>query len=345
MKICVISSTVLPCLPLTDPENGYNGLEQVTWSVAGGLARRGHEVLLVAPSTSKPPPGVELHGTTRGESEKAAYGGYWQRLPNFDVIIDGSWSKWSYVLKIEGRLPQPILGVVHAPVDTMYDRPPPVLLPCIVAISNDQSAHVSERWAVPARVAYNGIDTKFYAARAGSSRGDRYLFLARISRIKGPHLAMDLARSLRIQLDMVGDDRITGEPELAQRMMSLAQHNIAYHGGVSRERAVDFFSTAKALLHPAFMFREPFGLSICEAQAIGCPVLASDNGALRETVIHGETGFLCKDVDQMRDYIKSDAVREIRPEACRANAERFSIDRMVTRYEELCTEAIDTGGW
>jgi glycosyltransferase involved in cell wall biosynthesis len=344
MKICVISSNVLPCLPLDDPDNGYNGLEQVAWSLSAGLARRGHEVLLVAPIGSKPGPGVMLHGTTRGEGEERAYSGYWQRLPEYQVIIDHSWNKWSYILKIEGRLPAPILGVMHAPVHTMYERPPPVLLPCVVAISRDQAAHASELWGVAARAAHNGIDLSYYARR-DVPRGDRYLFLARISKIKGPHLAVDLARKLRFPLDVVGDDRITGEPELAQRVMALAKNNITYHGGVSRSRAVDFFSSAKALLHPAFPFREPFGLSIVEAMATGCPVIASDHGAPRETIVHGETGFVVKTVEEMEELIRSDAVREIRSDACRANAERFSVEKMVARYEELCTEAIDTGGW
>ena len=122
MKICVVSSTVLPCLPLDDPRNGYNGLEQVVWSTAAGLARRGHEVLLVAPIGSVAPPGVSLHGTTLGESEESAYNGYWQRLLEYQVIIDSSWSKWSYILKIEGRLKAPILGVLHAPVVEMMQR-------------------------------------------------------------------------------------------------------------------------------------------------------------------------------------------------------------------------------
>jgi glycosyltransferase involved in cell wall biosynthesis len=345
MKICVISSNVLPCLPLDDPENGYNGLEQIVWSISAGLARRGHDVTLVAPIGSKPGPGVSLHGTTRGEGEERAYSGYWQRLPEYQVIIDASWSKWSYILKIEGRLPAPVLGVVHAPVHTMYERPPPVLLPCIVSISRDQAAHVSELWGVPARVAYNGIDLDFYRQRTGIARGDRYLFLARMSKIKGPHLAVDLARKLRFQLDLVGDDRITGEPDLAQRMTELARHNIKYHGGVSRSRAVELFSGAKALLHPAFPFREPFGLSVVEAQACGAPVIASDHGAPRETIVHGESGFVVKTVEEMEELIRSDAVREIRPEACRASAERFSIEKMIARYEELCIEALDTGGW
>ena len=344
MKICVISSTVLPCLPLDDPQNGYNGLEQIVWSTAAGLARRGHDVLLVAPNGSRPPPGVTLHGTTQGESEQAAYSGYWQRLVECEAIIDHSWQKWSYILKVEGRLTAPVLGVVHAPVHTMYGRPPPVLLPCIVAISNDQAAHVSELWGVPARVCYNGIDLSHYKSN-GSPRGDRYLFLARISKIKGPHLAVDIARSQRVKLDLVGDDRITGEPELAHRMMELAKHNIAYHGGVSRARTVEFFSTAKALLHPAFAFREPFGLSIVEANSCGCPAIASDHGALRETMKHGETGFVVKTITEMEELVRSDAVSSIRSDACRANAERFSIDKMVKRYEELCVEAMDTGGW
>jgi glycosyltransferase involved in cell wall biosynthesis len=346
VKICIISSTVLPCLPLDDPDNGYNGLEQIVWSLSAGLARKGHEVLLVAPIGSKPPPGVDLHGTTRGESEDRAYSGYWQRLPDYQVIIDHSWQKWSYVLKTEGRLGAPILGVCHAPVNTMYERVPPVLLPCIVTISHDQAAHVSELWGVPARVAYNGIDLDFYNARGGTEHvRERYLFLARISTIKGPHLALDLARTLRFGLDIVGDDVLTGEPQLAHRVRALAQPPIQFHGPVSRARAVEFFSRAKALIHPAFAFREPFGLSLVEAQACGIPVITSDHGAPRETVKDRETGFVCKTLAEMGTAIRGDWVREIRPDACRANAERFSIAQMVKRYEELCTEALDTGGW
>jgi glycosyltransferase involved in cell wall biosynthesis len=210
-------------------------------------------------------------------------------------------------------------------------------------------------WGVGARFAYNGIDLDFYKAMdnppigpgsmAGSSLRSRYLFLARMSKIKGPHLAVDLARKLRFQLDLIGDDRITGEPELAHRLLGLAKNNITYHGGVSRERAVQWFSVAKALLHPAFSFREPFGLAPVEAQACGCPVIASDNGACRETIVHGETGFVVKDIEAMEELIRSDAVATIKADACRANAERFSITKMVDRYEELCKEALDTGGW
>ena len=74
-------------------------------------------------------------------------------------------------------------------------------------------------------------------------------------------------------------------------------------------------------------------------------MIVSDHGALRETVRHGETGFVVKTVAEMEQLVRDDAVRAIRSDACRANAERFSIEKMVMRYEELCTEALDMGGW
>jgi glycosyltransferase involved in cell wall biosynthesis len=262
-------------------------------------------------------------------------------LPSFDVIIDSSWQKWAYYLKIEGKLNAPVLGVCHAPIHTMYQSAPPILHPCLVGISQDQTDHIIEHLGVSARRAYNGIDVEHYKVREGVKRTDRYLFLARMSRIKGPHIAVDLARKLRFGLDLVGDDVITGEPELAQRMRMMAVHNIVYHGGVSREKTVEFFSAAKALLHCNKDFREPFGLAPIEAQATGLPVIAFDNGAMRETIVHGKTGFLVKSIDEMEELIKTDAVSRIKAADCRKNAERFTVAKMVQRYEALCREAIE----
>lgn len=340
MKVCVISTTILPC-----PPEGYSGLEQLAYLQAKGLAERGHQVLLVAPIGSKPPPGVSLHGTTMRESEKQAYSGYWQKLPEFDAIIDNSWEKWSYMLKIEGKLKAPVLGVIHAPANTMYAKAPPLPKPCIVAISKDQAAAASECWGVSARVVYNGVDLDFYKAPFGSVRSDRYLFLARMSSIKGPHIAVALAETLKFGLDLVGDDKITGEPDYAQQLRTRCVGGIAYHGGVNRDKCVEYFSTRKALLHMNKTYREPFGLAPVEALACGMPVIAFDNGAMRETIKHGETGFIVKDESEVEKLIKDDAVSTIKPKACRDWAAQFSYKAMIDGYETACKDAIDSGGW
>jgi len=51
---------------------------------------------------------------------------------------------------------------------------------------------------------------------------------------------------------------------------------------------------------------EAFGRVVCEAQAMGRPVVATDHGGARETVIEDETGWLCKpgDVDSMARAIE-----------------------------------------
>ncbi len=339
MKICVISTTVIPC-----PPPGYAGLEMLAYQQAGGLARRGHEVLLVAPVGSKPPPGVELHGTTLGEPEQQAYSGYWQRLPGFDAIIDNSWQKWAYILKMEGKLKAPVLGVLHAPAHTMYQTPPPVEKPCLVAISKDQAMHVAELWDRRARVCYNGIDPEFYRNGHVKSRGDRYLFLSRMSSIKGPDIAARMAHRLGFGLDLVGDDKITAEPGLAEALKKESVNGVRYVGPQTRQECVGWFSRNKALLHMNLRFREPFGLAPVEAQACGMPVLAFRNGAMGETVRHGETGFLVYSEEEVEDLIKSDAVLSIKPEACREWALQFSVERMISRWEELLKEAVE-GGW
>lgn len=340
MKIIVISTTVMTC-----PPAGYSGLEQLAWQQADGLARKGHKVLLVAPAGSTPPDGVELHATTLREPEKAAYSGYWERLPLADAIIDNSWEKWSYVLKTEGKLKAPVLGVMHAPVETMYGAPPPVPKPCLVAISRDQSGALAGHLGVDSRVAYNGVDMDFYKSKH-PARSDRYLFLARMSKLKGPHVALGLAKAAGVPLDLVGDDKLVESPEYAAKIREGCEGSrIVYHGEKRRDECVGFFACAKALLHMSFIFREPFGLAPVEAQACGCPVIAADHGAMRETVNDGKTGFLVRTYGEALKLIKDDAVAAIKPEKCREWASQFSMQRMIERYEELCTEAIEGGGW
>ncbi len=115
-------------------------------------------------------------------------------------------------------------------------------------------------------------------------------------------------------------------------------------GNATRGQCVKWFSTAYALLHPNKNFKEPFGLAPVESQLCGCPVLCWDFGAMRETVKHGETGFLVKSENEMEQLIRSGAVESIDRKRCREWAMQFDIDTFIRRYEELCIEAIE-GGW
>lgn len=342
MKVCVISTPVFSV-----PVAGYSGLEVIAWECARGLALKGHEVSLVAPDGSTCP-NVKIipNGPAGTWDEKSAFGRYHEALKGFDVIIDHTWNKWSYVYKMQGGISCPVLGVCHAPINTMYQTLPNIEKPCFVCISKDQANHFEALFDRPAKVAYNGIDLSYYQPIAGLKRTNRYLFLARFSTIKGPHIAQEACRALGKELDLVGDTTITGEPSYFEYCKSLADgKQIRIVGPATRGECVYWMSQAHAFLHSAKDYREPFGLAPVEANACGLPVIAWNRGALRETIVHGKTGFIVNSVQEFHDVIKSNAVDTIDRDECRENAKRFSIENMVNGYESLCFEALETGGW
>jgi glycosyltransferase involved in cell wall biosynthesis len=153
-----------------------------------------------------------------------------------------------------------------------------------------------------------------------------------------------------VGLDLVGDTSITGEPEFLEHCKKMCDGaQIKMVGPATRGECVWWFSQAKCLLHPNQRFREPFGLAPVEAMACGCPVIAWDYGAMRETIDVKSTGWLVKSFDELvwvvNDVSRSRVgIEEMRPR-CREWASQFSIQKMVQNYETLCQEAIEGGGW
>lgn len=354
MKVCVISSTVFAV-----PVQGYAGLEHLAWQQARGLAELGHEVSLVAPDGSTCPGVTVIPCGPAGKiDEKRAYGKYWEHLLGVDCVISNDWQKWAYMLKQEGRLKAPVLGVTHAPVNTMMGSPPPVEKPCITCISQDQANHYEALFGGKARVAYNGIDTGHYRPM-GIPRSDRFLFLARFSSVKGPHVVIQSCLEAGVGLDLIGDTTITGEPEYFHKCVQLAEQTspnwnpakgkqIRIVGGVSRGECVWWYSQARALLHGNQTFREPFGLAPVESLACGAPVIAFDYGALRETVKHGVTGLLVNSAREFTDAVRCEWMANIVQsdrDYCTEWAGRFTVENMIKRYDELIREAVETGGW
>lgn len=346
MKIAIVSSGVIPC-----PPPGYAGLEQLTWQQAEGLAKLGHDVTLFAPDGSRCDHAKVFHFGPPGQwNERSLYEKYWQQLLDFDCVIDSSWNKWSYILKAEGRLKAPVLGVVHSLVNNSFQSLPPVDKPCFVCISHDQASHFEAYFNCPTRVAYNGVCSKYYSPMSGVRRSGRFLFLARFSSIKGADIAIRACKIAGVRLDLVGDDKITGEPDYLRQCQDMCDgDNIRIVGPATRGECVRWFSQAHVLIHPNQRFREPFGLAPVEAMLCKTPVIAWRNGAVKETIDNGKSGHLVGSFDELVDVIKryaeSNVVTIDMRDYCREWASKFSVEAMISRYESLCVEAIKTGGW
>ena len=145
-------------------------------------------------------------------------------------------------------------------------------------------------------VIYPGIDSGWYCPDPEVVRAARptFLYVGRLKRYKGVDIALRalaLARAQGVAAELeiagTGDDRPRLE-RLARRLG--LEPAVRFLGYVSEEDKRGRLRSAWAVVLPSP--KEGWGISNVEAAACGTPALASDSPGLRETVRHGETGFL-----------------------------------------------------
>jgi len=340
MKIAIISSTALDSPPVT-----YGGLEWICYLRARGLAELGEEVTLIATKGSQAPEGVNLLATVDvGRSEEEAFKTYKDRLKEFDVIIDDSWQKWSYMAKVENDKIK-IIGVTHS--QCPYSRPPPVRYPNFVAVSNAHAQYMSNKLGIPVRFVYNGLDIKKYPFKA--EKGNYYLSLNRIMAEKGIHNFVDIMRRIRVKGRIAGEDRrlITDLSYPTRIQEACDGLLVQYWGAVSNEQKLKLLQDAKGLIAlPLSPYLEVFGLSLIEAGCCGTPVIGLRNGALPEIIKDGETGFVCDTLDEVEHVIKENRVEKVDPKACRQWIEdNFTYQKMAQKYLKLCIDVVEGNCW
>lgn len=112
---------------------------------------------------------------------------------------------------------------------------------------------------------------------------------------------------------------------------------------VSDDRLVELYQGARGVVFTAP--NEDFGIVPLEAMACGQPVIAVDAGGPRETVLHGETGWLVPAeasaiADRMRRLLaSSEEDRTAMRRRARAHAEQFDWDHLVARIDEVMARA------
>lgn len=180
-----------------------------------------------------------------------------------------------------------------------------------------------------AGVVYNSIDVKSYPYR--DSPGEYLLFLARMSREKGPHLAIEVARRLNRRLILAGNIDIVDEQYFREQVLARVDGNlITYVGEADYKMKRDLLSRAFCLLAP-ITWEEPFGLFLIEAMACGTPVIIFNRGSAPEVVKNGETGYVVETIEEMLRAVND--ISQINRRLCREHVElNFDVPRMVKDY-------------
>jgi glycosyltransferase involved in cell wall biosynthesis len=195
-------------------------------------------------------------------------------------------------------------------------------------------------------VVYCGLDHDLYTAGPGEREetGPPYiLYLGRLKRYKRVELALEAFKDIRdrvegIRLVIAGDGDYRPALEKASRRMGLAG-DVFFHGRVSSEEKVKLLRGASLVVNTSE--KEGWGLTNVEAQACGCPVVSTDSPGLRESVVHGRTGFLVSDrdkgelVDRSIVLLTDPKLRHRFSEEARKWANRFSWEDAADRTIEL----------
>lgn len=146
------------------------------------------------------------------------------------------------------------------------------------------------------RVIHPGVDSKRFTPGPAGRRSvvPSFLYVGRLKRYKGIAFALQalaLARQQRpdLRMDIAGTGDYRSDLESVAAGLQL-ERAVVFHGFVSEERKIDLMRSAWANVFPSP--KEGWGITVIEAAACGTPSLASDSPGLRDSVCHGETGFL-----------------------------------------------------
>jgi glycosyltransferase involved in cell wall biosynthesis len=329
------------------PAPGYGGVESVVSALTEALVRRGHEVtLFCAPgSVSRANVVTLLDEPHPDEIERSLYEvdhvarafDEIDRAPTadrFDVIHDHCGFTG---LAMADRVDTPLVHTLHGPFTpetaAFYARHGHK--GTLVGISQAQLASAPPELG-PIGSIPNPIDLRAWPLQERKS--DYLLWIGRITPEKGPQRAIAAARAADVPIVLAGVIQ-PGQQAFFDR--EVAPHidgdRVRFVGEVGGEAKRSLFASARGLLMP-IRWNEPFGMVMVEALACGTPVIAFPEGAVRELVIDGKTGFLVDDERAMADAVGR--LTRIVARDCRAwVSQHCDVEVVAAAYERMYRSA------
>lgn len=270
-------------------------------------------------------------------------------LEEYDFIISSSHCA------AKGAIPRPDalhVSYIHSPMRYAWNQYPSYfsperlgffsrrIIPPIIhrlRIWDESSAHrvdhfvanakaVAERihryYRRTADVVHPPVDTEFF--KPAEAEEDYFLIVSALVPYKKIDMAIETFNRTGQHLKIVGQG-----PEF-RKLKKSAKSNVEFLGAVSDEDLLHAYQKSRALIMPG---EEDFGINSLESQACGVPVIALARGGAKETVFHGETGYLYEESSSEGLNAALDKFKDMNfnRATIRANAVKFSRDSFKTK--------------
>lgn len=352
MRIAIIGT-----LWLRTPPGKYGGTEEVVFNLTNELVNRGHDVTFFGPANAK----VKARIVTTLDRPIRDMGIDWNderamlyhlrhitkafdKRKEFDIIHMHLNKDHDYVsLPLAAQSETPWITTCHFLLPskthridrydllTKYGELP------YTSISDSQRSDLPMNFVA---TVYNSLAINEFPFSPEAD--DYFAWLGRVKFDKGTKEAILAAKKAHAKLYLMGAVDESDPDMLAyyeNEVKPLVDgKQIIWLGEADLNMKVRYLSRAKAMLNPIH-WREPFGLVMVEAQAVGTPVISFANGAAVELIDSGKTGYLVHNIDEMAKRMHE--IDNIDRAACRKNVEdHYLIHHMVTGYEKAYEKVI-----
>lgn len=324
LRICLVN--------WQDRENPQAGGAEIhLHEIFGRLAQLGHQVTLLCGGWPGCPSrvhldGIDVHRVGTRQSFPFKARAYWRNnlaATNFDAVVEDInkvplFTPWWPNARVVGLVPH-LFGLtafqeLPAPLAAavwVAERPMPWVyrgLP-FQAISESTRDDLVQRGVRRdnVRVIFPGIDTTHYTPDA-SVRAEQpvFAYLGRLKKYKGVDLVLRAFALLKVpdaQLQIAGAGEFRPELEKLAVTLGIAQR-VQFLGRIDETQKILLLRRSWATLFASP--KEGWGITNLEAAASGTPVIASNSPGIRESVRHGETGYLVPhgDVAAMAQFMQ-----------------------------------------
>ena len=275
--------------------------------------------------------------------------------------LAASWAHTAHTLGLvknrslaEGARPEPRLRIqIEGEIAQQADL--------LIASTADEAYDLMDAYgADPERVVIvpPGVDLSMFQPmdradarrEVGYGSGRLLLFVGRLERLKGVEVAIRALSLLRdrrhddVRLLILGEDSHENDESEKDRLKAIAtevgvRDRVDFVGSVAHHELPYFYAAADVCVMPSYS--ESFGLVALEAQACGCPVVASGVSGLRSVVRDEVSGYL---IDEHEPAAYAERIgrlladRELAEQMGRRGrllAQRFSWTRTAERLEVL----------